>query len=246
MTRAATRKRERRQRRNQLGFQFKRRNKHGGKRKGAGRKRTLPGPKRVAHRTRPKLASRFPVHVTSRLRKDVGQMQNRPRCKLIRETMFRVSDEAGFRICEFSIERHHLHLICEAKSSAALARGIKRFKQLVALAINRLLKRGGSVFVDRYHTVILKSPRQTKNTILYVLQNARRHGAFVPAYLGGVDPYSSGWWFDGWQDDDFRQGRSPPKGPAGISEACTWLLSEGWRRHGLIGIDEIPAAGRSR
>ncbi len=115
-----------RRRERQLGFQFKERNKHGGKRKGAGRKQTLPGPRRVAHRTRPKLASRFPVHVTSRLRKDVGQMRNRPRCRLIREAMFEVSDEPGFRICEFSIERHHLHLVCEAKSTDALARGIKR------------------------------------------------------------------------------------------------------------------------
>ena len=237
------RKTKARGRAKQLRFRFR---KHGGKREGAGRKRTLPGPRRVGHRTRPKLASRFPVHVTSRLCRDVGQMRNRPRCKLIREAMFKVSDEAGFRICEFSIERHHLHLICEAKSSTALARGIKRFKQLVARAINRLLDgRSGSVFLDRYHMVILKSPRQVRNTVCYVLQNARKHRAFIPAYLGGVDPHSSGWWFDGWQDDGFRQGRSPPKGPPGVSEAGTWLLSQSWRVHGLIGVDEIPAAGRA-
>ncbi len=173
-------------------------------------------------------------------------MRNRPRCKLIRKAMHAVGDEPGFRICEFSIERHHLHLICEAKNSAALARGIKRFKQRVARAVNRLLgDRRGSVFVDRYHMVVLKSPRQTRNTVCYVVQNARRHGAFIPAYLGGVDPYSSGWWFDGWKDDGFRLGRAAPKGPAGVSKAGTWLLSQGWKMHGEIRIDEVPAA-RSR
>ncbi len=93
--------------------------------------------------------------------------------------------------------------------------------------------------------VILRTPRQTKNCLLYVIQNALRHKAFIPAYAGGVDPYSSGWWFDGWKSNAWRKGRSPPDGPAGVCKAKTWLLSIGWKeKYGPIGIGELPAAAR--
>jgi hypothetical protein len=29
-----------------------------------------------------------------------------------------------------------------------------------------------------------------------------------------------------------------------VRPAGTWLLTTGWRRHGLIGVAEVPAAGR--
>jgi hypothetical protein len=52
--------------------------------------------------------------------------------------------------------------------------------------------------------------------------------------LLGVDPCSSGLGFDGW-----RQGIVQSSGRLGMP-ARTWLLRHGWRRHGLIGIEEWP------
>ena len=217
-------------------------NRWGGKRAGAGRK-PARGRKSVPHNARPRLASRFPVHVTTRIRDEVPRLRNRQRCGVIRQAMFQVMDEAGFRICQFSVQQSHLHLVCEAKSSAALARGIKRFKTRLARGLNRLLARKGSVFSDRYHMQILTTPRQTRNCVAYVMQNARRHGVALPTYAGGVDPYSSAWWFSGWRDDHWRRGLSPPEGGTCVSPAGTWLLDTGWRRYGLVRVDETPAAG---
>jgi len=217
----------------------------GGKRKGAGRKQRLPGPRRTPHRARPRLASRFPVHVTTRIRDEVPRLRNRKRCKVIRAAMLAVLDQPGFRICEFSVQKNHLHLICEARSTEALSAGIKRFKQRVANGLNRQLSRKGSVFLDRYHMEILKNPRQVRNGLCYVLQNARRHRLAIPGDAGGVDPYSSAWWFGGWKNERWRSGVSPPAdGRACVSPARSWLLNVGWRRHGLIGVTEVPAAGR--
>ena len=187
------------------------------------------------------------MHVTTRIRSDVPRLRNRKRCKVIRAAMLAVADEPGFRICEFSVQRDHLHLICEAVGTEALSRGMKRFKLRVTNGLNRQLDRKGSVFLDRYHMEILRSPRQVRNTVCYVLQNARRHGVYVPAYAGGVDPYSSAWWFDGWNDNRWRNGVSPPAdGKSCVSAAGTWLLSVGWRRAGLLGVTEVPAAARRR
>jgi hypothetical protein len=67
-------------------------------------------------------------------------------------------------------------------------------KVRIAKALNKFWKRRGTVFSDRYHARILRTPREVRRALLYVLQNARRHGM----RLLGVDPCSSGAWFDGW------------------------------------------------
>jgi hypothetical protein len=61
-------------------------------------------------------------------------------------------------------------------------------------------------------------------------QNARHHGLRV----AGIDPFSSGPWFDGWSRKIAVAFRFPG------ATAKIWLLRIGWRRHGLIGIDEAP------
>jgi len=49
----------------------------GGKRKRAGRKPSLPGPRRVSHRSRPRLAARFPVHVSLRITGGLPSLRGR-------------------------------------------------------------------------------------------------------------------------------------------------------------------------
>ena len=75
----------------------------------------------------------------------------------------------------------------------------------------------------------LRSSREVRNAIAYVLHNWRKHMPATP----GIDPCSSGAWFDGWKSE-----RTPERTP--IHVARTWLGSVGWRRHGLITITEYP------
>jgi hypothetical protein len=91
------------------------------------------------------------------------------------------------------------------------------------------------VLADRYHARVLRTPRDVRNALVYVLHNARHHGLqFV-----GVDPYSSGAWFDGWRERIAAAVRASP-----CAGAATWLLSAGWCRHGRIGVDEAVARDR--
>src|SRR5690606_22646659 len=71
----------------------------------------------------------------------------------------------------------------------------------------------------------------------YVLQNARKHGRWRRRRF---DRYSSGFWFDGWLDGPARR----PGGPVPVALPRSWVLSTGWRRLGLIAMDESPAAAR--
>jgi REP element-mobilizing transposase RayT len=150
----------------------------------------------------------------------------------------------GFRICQFSVQGNHIHLLIEADASVALSEGMRAWTIRVARAINRVLARKGKVFPDRYHAVRLKTARQVRAALCYVLQNARRHGLEVPA--GCPDPFSSACWFDGWSHDRWRRALGPPAEGPTVAAAKGWLLTVGWRRWGLIGVDEVPPAAVSR
>ena len=153
----------------------------------------------------------------------------------------------GFRICHFSVQRDHLHLVVEADSKVALSRGMQGFAIRVAKGNNRFLGRTGRVFDDRYHAQVATNPRQARNILSYVILNGRKHGEHRRRQLHWsvtyVDPYSSACYFDG-----FTRNIGPPAGSPGdegapVARAQTWLLRTGWRRHGLIPPDHTP--GRS-
>ena len=220
----------------------------GGKRPGAGRKPVVPGKPRLRHAARPTADARFPVLVTLRLRDDVPRLRKFELCKVLRRAFVygcRKEEDGEFRLCQFSIQGNHLHLVCEATTNVARAAGLQGFGVRVARGINRFFGRRGSVFADRYHLAVLKTPTQVRNALCYVLQNARRHGLSLDRRYHGADPFSSAWWFDGWKDASWKLGLDPPESKT-VADAKSWLLRIGWQRAkaGLIGIDEVPAAGR--
>jgi hypothetical protein len=140
------------------------------------------------------------------------------------------------------VQRNHLHLLVESAGKEALGRGMKAISARVARAAQRAFGLSGPVLYGRYHLRILRTPREVRNALAYVLLNARkhwreRHGAPPPE---GLDEASSGRWFAGWRRA--FASREPPGEPPEVAPARTWLLSTGWRRHGLIDPAEVPGA----
>jgi REP element-mobilizing transposase RayT len=195
----------------------------------------------VPHDARPALASRFPVHITVRLREGLPHLRNFELGKVLRGAFVRGCDRGRFRICHFAVLGNHIHLICEAADAQALSSGVAGWKVRVARNLNREWDRRGEVFEDRYHEEILRTPTQVRNALLYVLQNARRHGERGRGWVGGVDPFSSGRYFDGWRDAPDIPPPDPGE-PLPVAPATTFLLTTGWRQRGLIGVGELPAA----
>jgi len=217
--------------------------KRGGARPNAGRKPTHPGRARVRHAARPLTQARFPLHITKRVRGDVTRLRRFELCKVLRRAFVHGCRKGEFRICQFSIQGNHIHMICEASDRIALARGMQGWSVRVARGLNGHLGREGTVFDDRYHLEVLRTPSQTRNALCYVLQNARRHGETIDARFGGADPFSSAWWFDGWRDPSWKSGMAPPPERT-VAAAESWMLRVGWKRRGLIAIAEVPSAGR--
>jgi hypothetical protein len=209
----------------------------GGRRVGAGRPKVEGGPKGLPHRRRAFHDRREPVHVTMTVVAGLPSLREAALAMAIgggirAATAHFGRRRPGFRVVEFSIQASHLHLIVEAGSGRTLGRGVQGLAVRLAKAINGQLGRRGQVFGDRYHARPLTSPRQVRNTLVYVIQNWRHH--VVGAR--GVDDRSSGRWFTGWLDGGPVTAFSSP-----VARARTWLLRVGWRRHGLIGPWEGPA-----
>jgi REP element-mobilizing transposase RayT len=171
------------------------------------------------------------VHVTARLRAGLPSLRRDAERRVLEHALSRGAARFGFRLTQYSIQSNHAHLIAEASDRRALWRGVQGLLVRIAKALNKLWSRRGRVFGDRYHARHLKTPREVRAALLYVLQNARRHGVRVL----GIDRFSSGPWFDGWKQRVAATRRSFP----GV-EARVWLLRVGWRRHGLIGVEEVP------
>ena len=212
----------------------------GGRRRGAGRKRTLPGRPRVAHRARPEHRRTHPVHVTLRANRRVPSLRwfIHVACAAIR----RASRDA-FRIIEFSIQANHVHLLVEADDKRALSRGVQGLAIRLARVVNGCLGRRGRVWDDRWHGRALGSPREVRNALVYILRNAKKH---VHAVSNNVDHCSSAPWFQGFLyegrvGDGVGDARPPPDpGPSPVRGARTWLGLHGWRRFGLIAATEGP------
>ena len=204
----------------------------GGRRKGSGRK---PSGDRagVSHDVRAPLAARFPVEVTMRVKPGLPSLRGTKEFGALRAAMSAGCERGGFRLVHFSVQTNHLHFLVEGTCRSTLSRGLQGLAIRMARALNRLWRRWGSVFADRYHDRILRSPSEVWNALRYVLCNARKHGAWSSRTR--PDPCSSAAWFDGWREVPAESNQSSP-----TARARTWLLGVGWRKIGLFSIGAAP------
>jgi putative transposase len=227
--------------------------KRGGKRRGAGRP-AKDGRAGERHKKRPFHDAQHPVHVVLRVVKAVGSLRRRRTYQAIRAATRTAARRRDFRIVHVSIQRTHIHLLVEAKGQAALSAGMQGFQISAAKHLNAAIsigrpgpRRKGAVFPDRYHAVVIDSPRQARHALSYVLNNWRKHnedrGEVTRRW--DLDWYASGTMFPGWKEHGGKgfAKRAPPELPAMVLGAPrTWLLRVGWTKHGEISCREVPSA----
>jgi hypothetical protein len=80
----------------------------------------------------------------------------------------------------------------------------------IARGLNRVMKRSGRVFADRYHSRILRTPSEVRNAVNYVLRNYRKHAQEWGEHLPPT-------WRDPYCSSTRRELTTPPR---------TWLLQQ--------------------
>jgi hypothetical protein len=145
-------------------------------------------------------------------------------------------DRNGFRLNHYSVQSNHLHLIVEATDRKALSRGLQGLSIRIAKALNKLWGKNGRILADRYYDHILRTPREVRNALHYVLRNSEHHGVQnVRCADDGPDIFSSGMFFDGWRGHPLETLGADEPPP--LARARTWLQCVGWRRHGLLTLE---------
>lgn len=187
--------------------------KRGGKQPGSGRPRLRDYPgvvgALVPHLQRKTFASARAVHVTQRVRPDVGYLRKQGPASVLLQAFRDATARNGMRIAHDSVQGHHLHLIVEADDSVRLSRGMQGLSVRVARRLNARLGRRGAVFADRYHARVLGTRREVGNAIRYVVGNYRHHTReYLPA---------------DYRDEYATRAEHP------LSEPKSWLLRVGWR-----------------
>ena len=144
----------------------------GGRRPGAGRPKKRPS--RVSHLAREKFKKK-PVHITLKMRGDVGDLRTDRRFREIQRALFIACDRRGMRLLQFSIQGNHIHLVVEAVDQKQLGKAMQALAIRLAKGVNRVSAREGTVFAERYHAHVLKTPAEVRNTVHYVLYNKQKH-----------------------------------------------------------------------
>ncbi len=184
----------------------------------------------VSHARRAEFAASDPLHVTLKICDGLPSMRKRRAFRAVLRAFaggkVGVKGKAGFRLTHYSVLGNHMHLMVEADSREHLASGMCGLKIRIARALNKVWDRGGTVFKERYHSVVLNSPSRVRNALNYIIHNGRKHG------IAGLER-----WFDG-----FRDTIPDTRWPSALARAETWLLTKGWRRRGLLTLVPCPPA----
>jgi REP-associated tyrosine transposase len=159
----------------------------GGKRKGAGRPRKVRREKKGAtHLARAPFPGTSAVHITWRMKKRVWRLLT-PRCLELLKKDLVDATKSGFRVIHHAMQANDLHLLAEADDEVSLSRGMQGLGIRIARALNRELKRKGSIFDDRFHAQLLQSATEVKHVRHYLLDHARQPGASA----GSGEPVSA-------------------------------------------------------
>ena len=183
--------------------------------------------------------------ITVRVREHVYNLRSKRCFRRIRTAFGAGCDRHGFRLTHYSVQANHMHLLAEARGKVSLARGMPGLSIRIARSLNRLMARKGCVFADRYHARILRSPREVRHALGYVLCNARKHRVVDDRVRPDwVDPFSTAPWFDGWKCRVWFDEAIARVGfeDARVRAPRTWLLRVGWRRGGPLDPRLTPRA----
>jgi hypothetical protein len=158
-------------------------NRWGGRRTNAGRRRLRSIG--VAHRTRPRIGLKTALHINIKLK---ASIRNKECLRLLKRSISNARKH-GLSVIHYSLQSNHVHLIVESSSNEIMTRGMRSLTITFAKGLKR-----GRVQIERYHLHVLRSLRETRNAVMYVLFNQQTHTGLKKAY---VDSYSSlGWIYD--------------------------------------------------
>ena len=138
------------------------------------------------------------VHVCIKLQRWLPSLRKPAEYELLLERFRLVKERFGCSLRQFSVQEDHIHLLIETRNTSDLSRYMQGLQIRFARALNKLWKRTGKVFADRFFAKLCDDWRAIRAVTRYILNTALRHG--VRNWRDNeADPYSSGPWYIRWR-----------------------------------------------
>jgi REP element-mobilizing transposase RayT len=169
------------------------------------------------------------MHVTARAVPGLRSFRDQAVTCLVLLLMRSLND-GQFQIVHFSVQVNHVHFIVEADDGETVTKKMTGFMVSFARRFNLLCGRRGKVWRDRFYARDITTASEMHHVLAYVFGNAKKHGV-IPRDADWLDPASSAWTFDGWQEpvvlppEELRWQAPTPR---------TELLKRDWIAHGLL------------
>jgi putative transposase len=198
----------------------------GGKRKGAGRKKRLAS--EPEHVRRASITHKIPMHLTVRCETGVPSLRSKYFLFLLGR-MIMLARLKGLAISHFAIESNHIHLIAEARSNQALARGMMSLTASIRAALKSIFGHVGKVLAGRFHTHLLKTPSEMKHALKYVFFNHAKHCGMKPF----IDFFFSAALFAEihlFLDTQIEDNKWLWPARAALAQPESWMQAVGWKR----------------
>jgi REP element-mobilizing transposase RayT len=134
----------------------------------------------IPHLKREKIPKQTPVHVTIK----INQAYKGLRSKIFLNMVKLAIQKARLKrlaIIHFTVQFDHLHLFIEAKGNQELTQGMRSLICSLAERVrrNRGLKKLNQFVKERYHLHVLRTPKEVKNAVRYILGNTIKHSGIL-------------------------------------------------------------------
>jgi hypothetical protein len=135
----------------------------------------------VPHLERPALGRDEAAHVTWKALPDLGDLGRTQMIAAVAEACAEGDGRFGLEILHVGVIDTEIHVVCKAPGRRALAHGLQGLGIRIAKSMNRVLRRKGKAFADRYAVEVLDAPRDIDALVARDLADARW-------VLGGAPP----------------------------------------------------------
>lgn len=106
------------------------------------------------------------MHVNFRYKTTI---KNKDSLRLLKRAIVNAR-KMGLRVLHSSLQSNLVHVIVESDNNAILSKGMRSLTITMAKGLRK-----GRIQVQRYHLHVLRSIRETRNAIHYVLFNKQKH-----------------------------------------------------------------------
>jgi REP element-mobilizing transposase RayT len=130
----------------------------------------------IPHLKREKIPKQTPVHVTIKINKEYKGLRSKAFLNMLKHAIKKARLK-GLAVIHFTVQIDHIHLFLEPKNNQKLTQGMRSLICSLAERVRRSrgLKKLNQFVKERYHLHILRTLREVKNAVRYILGNTIKH-----------------------------------------------------------------------